>query len=494
MTKFIENFNIYYINLANRLDREEEFNRHTSNLEFCNLIRVDATNVENLLLSTLNEGIRLGATPVEVACSGSHIKALKKFVDESSDAFAVICEDDADLTNLSKLEFTVTQLFKALGKNVGCIQLGVSTREELSISFTPHRRSPWDFNASTYLVSREYAKELLKKFYVDGEFTLINFKPITIFDYRSGSHVESTPVSEWVIYNEERTVTIPLCTYSLSSSSIQTSSESERQNIKSKNSIDGRWSDYDSIYLDDLFEDKTSFFSVPKISETVITSKVKIVIPWRASESRLPIFKRLIAWYAIQFPSWEIVLADSGSEIFNLAASRNVGANQAFGLGADVVLISDADFFPSKDSVVRSVIRALRTDHICTPYYEYRELSYEGTEQFLAGNSDSMDMDVKRNYLPKLVDGKTDRFWVCSGMFVITKKLFEEFGGFDENFEGWGQEDIDYHKRYLDKYGRLFDYVDGVGLSLEHSREEWMMEDGRNRDYFVQKHGDQYIL
>lgn len=236
-----------------------------------------------------------------------------------------------------------------------------------------------------------------------------------------------------------------------------------------------------------------SFFSNPTILNVDSSLNVKVVIPWRESDSRKRIFDFLINWYKKEFPKWEIILSDSNSAIFNLSSSRNLGIQKAIKLGADIVIVSDADFFTSKDTLIKAVSNALQTNNITVPYTQYAELTYEGTEKFLNYEEESLNMFKNKNSNPVLINGKTDRFWVCSGCNIITKQVFLDFGGFDENYEGWGQEDIDYHKRYLDKYGRLFDYIEGVAVSLEHSREEWKDDSNKNLNYFKEKHGDNYI-
>ena len=493
MVKFLENYKIYYINLDQRKDRNTFFSEQMSSLEIKNYERIKACTEDDVPLNTLKQGNALGCRNVEIATSLSHINAIKYFVENSNDEYAMFCEDDADLDNLKKINFTITDLFNNF-KEAECFQLAISTREDATLNFGVHKRTPWDFNCTVYLISKEYAKKIVNTYAKDGYFALDNFTSLDILDYRNNSYIKSQPTAEYIVYGSTTTLSCPLFSYTLSNSSIQTSDEHNRQNIKSKNDFLQKWSAFQKIEFYDLIDSKKSYFSDSILNNKVISKKITVVVPWRPTESRIKICDYMLNWYSLEFPEFDIVLCDSKHETFNLSASRNIGIRKAFNEGSDVVLAVDADFFPAKDSLIKAILNSINTDRISIPFNRHVEVTLEGTKEFLNKNPLSIDMNKQITTTPKLVNGQTDRLWICSGLIVITKKAFEELGEFDENYIGWGQEDIDYHKRYLDKYGRLFDYIDGFGMSLEHSRDEWKPSNTHNADYFKSKHGNSYIL
>lgn len=246
--------------------------------------------------------------------------------------------------------------------------------------------------------------------------------------------------------------------------------------------------------MNNFLQIETNFFLEPTLPDTPIDKTVSVVIPWRETPSRVELFNYLIGWYSNNFPSFKIVLSDSEHETFNLAASRNIGIKRAFDDGSDIVICSDSDVFVSKDSIVKSILNAIDTNNITIPYKELRKITKDGTDRFLQNDAQSFDMLERKASVPYLVENEPQRLSPCAGILIITKNLFSEFGGFDESYSGWGVEDVDYHKRYLDKYGRLFDYIDGSIISLYHSKEEWLNPDNRNVDLFKSKHGSDYIF
>lgn len=239
---------------------------------------------------------------------------------------------------------------------------------------------------------------------------------------------------------------------------------------------------------------ETNFFLEPILKDVKFDKPIAIVIPWRETPSRITLFNYLVEWYSREFPLFKIIVSDSGHEKFNVASSRNLGIKKSFDEGHEVVICSDADVFVSKDSIIKSLLNAISTNNITIPYTELRKINEGGTQKFLKNDSQSFEMIEMKRKVPVLTKEKLQNLTPCAGIMIITKSLFYEFGGFDENYSGWGLEDTDYHKRYLDKYGRLFDYVEGFCLSLYHSRKEWENTDNRNLILFKSKHGSDYIL
>lgn len=208
-------------------------------------------------------------------------------------------------------------------------------------------------------------------------------------------------------------------------------------------------------------------------------------MPWRPTPDRIPIFNKLMAWYKKELPDIQINTVDAGGDIFNVSASRNKGIIQAIDLGADVVIVSDADTFSNKKSLLLACQGAYRNKSITLPYTRCHLTRRDKFEK--SGEFDP----IYTLHAPSLaLNGEEQILYPCSSVVVIPKEVYKEIGGFDENYIGWGIEDQDYHRTYLNRYGKLFDYIDGDVYLVDHNRnDEWSNESvvKNNHDYFKEK-------
>lgn len=250
--KFLENASVYYINLEERKDRDIYVSNHFSFLRIEDYERIAACVPEDVNQETLLVGENLGSSKEEVACTASHLKAVKHFLETSSNDYAIICEDDVDLSNMMKIDFTLKDLLASQDTSVECIQLTVSAREDYSTDFTAHARSVWDFCCAAYALTRTGAQKIIDKYYKDGVFVLDNFVSTPYTDYRNGAENRTELVAENVVYGALNTVTCPLATYQTFSSSLQSTEEQERQAVKSRNDFYVYWDSYDSISVEDI--------------------------------------------------------------------------------------------------------------------------------------------------------------------------------------------------------------------------------------------------
>lgn len=229
-----------------------------------------------------------------------------------------------------------------------------------------------------------------------------------------------------------------------------------------------------------------SFFS-EKNGEINSDIKVSIVIPWRPTDSRMKAFNLINDWYRRNFPEYNIILSDCGSDKFNLSKSRNLGMKKAFDEGSDVVVLSDADVFVSVDSLIESINNSNINKCITNPYTIYIELNSNSTDMFF--NQDRMCMGLYSwiSEVPKLINGKPSSLVPCSGINVIPRSVWNDIDGFDENFVGWGYEDNAYFLKYYNQYGKIYDFINGLAISVYHEK-EWALEGNGNEKYFNEKY------
>jgi GR25 family glycosyltransferase involved in LPS biosynthesis len=251
MDKAFDNIEIYCINLENRTDRRAYIKEHFSKLNINNFSFVKAYSPKEMDKDYLDHAVSFGMEPEEAASGYSSLFAIKQFLEESDKDYLLVCEDDVDLSNILKIKFNISELFTIFEVDVKCIQLAVSTRTDIQFNPNVRSRGPWDFNATAYILTKEYARMVCNKYFNKG-IILDNFNKTKIFDYRNNSFIDSSPVAEYVIYNTSNCFTVPIFTYNIFESSISSSDERLQQNIKSREDFLTYWERFKSIFLDDL--------------------------------------------------------------------------------------------------------------------------------------------------------------------------------------------------------------------------------------------------
>ena len=158
---------------------------------------------------------------------------------------------------------------------------------------------------------------------------------------------------------------------------------------------------------------------------------VVILVPRRAGNPyRDGVWAWLEPWWAEQFPDWRLVVGDVGDDgPFLRSAALNAAAAAAGDW--DVALCIDADVLTDTASIRAAVAAALGTGYHVLGYNERRHLHKQGTAQILDG--------YRGNWTPFTRTHLTDS---CSSMNAVRRDLWDKVGGFDEEFRGWGWEDI----------------------------------------------------
>lgn len=160
--------------------------------------------------------------------------------------------------------------------------------------------------------------------------------------------------------------------------------------------------------------------------------RVAILVPRRAGipdRDRLWEFSR--KWWENDHPTWQLVEGHHDVGPF----CRSVAINRAAGLADewDVAVIIDSDVLCDPVAVRAGVELAWASDKLVLGYNERCQLTKEGTEKILGG--------FRGNWrVPGMVHKViTD---ACSSCVIVSRKLWDECGGFDERFVGWGWEDV----------------------------------------------------
>jgi GT2 family glycosyltransferase len=251
-----------------------------------------------------------------------------------------------------------------------------------------------------------------------------------------------------------------------------------------------------------------------------------VVLPFYSALQCLEITMRSLQQQTLDPALWEIVVVDDGSglpvgpllegidgdvAVRLVTAQQNLGRSGARNLGVskaegDVILFHDPDAFVAPDAVERhydfhrrcpgSVLMGARYDSTWEILHRLlagdfpRTGKRQGLEAVLHAEADPREIypieDVSQTRSPWI--------WVVAHSLSMSKSMFVEVGGFDENFRGWGPEDTELGYRLWEHSGRrpeIFAYdPDAVVYHIPHysdrSKNDATMQ--RNADYFLRKH------
>lgn len=155
---------------------------------------------------------------------------------------------------------------------------------------------------------------------------------------------------------------------------------------------------------------------------------VRVCVPYRPDLGhRDRVWAMCEARWRILLPGVEIVTGADESEPMNRSRWRNLAAVGDW----EFAVFADADIMVSMPEQITFAVEAASRTGFLTYAHEWRaQLSETGTTQVLLG-TDPCRAEIEA------WDPHT-----FSGCYVVPRGLWEQVGGFDERFVGWGWEDL----------------------------------------------------
>jgi len=158
---------------------------------------------------------------------------------------------------------------------------------------------------------------------------------------------------------------------------------------------------------------------------------IPVLIPFRPDHDRRDrLFAHLRDWYwePLSFP---IVTGESPDGPFNRSAAINDAATKAGDW--DIAIIADNDTWVPVDQLISAIGKTNSTRRLTAAFTSVVELSQECTDALLEPPMTVQDFGIDQI--------RTDPLCVQSSMLVVHRELWDQVGGFDEQFTGWGAED-----------------------------------------------------
>ena len=192
---------IYYLNIDGQPERREYMENQFKHWGVENYTRISAYDGRDDDLSDIIKGrYPEDMTSGEIGCTTSHLKAIKHWLDTSDSPYAIIMEDDCDISTVFHWGFTWKDFYAKIPYDWDVVQLAIICTGALHVRI--HKRFVNDFSTACYMITRHHAEKLMK-YHVRGE------------KYKIDNGVKPRAVADDLIYNSGNTYSVPIFLYKL---------------------------------------------------------------------------------------------------------------------------------------------------------------------------------------------------------------------------------------------------------------------------------------
>ena len=190
-----------------------------------------------------------------------------------------------------------------------------------------------------------------------------------------------------------------------------------------------------------------------------------VVIPYAdPHENRQRVLDWILPFWEHHLPDAEFVIQPGPEEDFSKTRVLNEGVEAAKG---DIIVSMDADALMNPEQLHEAIDIASTERAWVMPYGQMYRLSMDDTE--LVMSLDPQTFDPSRQVTPQRFREQARAVHFGAMCQVFPKNAFDEIGGFDERFVGWGSED-ECMKIVLDTIWAPSHILDGPIYHMEHHR------------------------
>ncbi len=174
------------------------------------------------------------------------------------------------------------------------------------------------------------------------------------------------------------------------------------------------------------------------------------------------------------FPDIPIVEGHHEDGLFNRSAAVNIAAELAGDW--DLAIVIDSDVMVNVEQVREALATATRTGRVTWAHRRWRGIREDASTRLVADMRD-LGPELDRDELDLIVERTNPLSWSCC--IVIPRAVFNDLGGFDERFKGWGFEDMAFQSVVVGLYG--YERVEGDVIHIWHPRSEERIVPGKGR-------------
>jgi len=198
----LKNFGpIYCINLDGQPERWHYMETQFLYWDITNYERVSAYDGREDDLGDIIKGkYPDGMSSGEIGCVTSHLKAMKHWLETSDSPYAIMMEDDCDLSLAHNWNFTWQDFIARVPYAWDVVQIAIICTGDVTVPI--HTRFVNEFSTACYVITRHHAEKLVK-FHCRGD------------KYKLDQGVKPRPVADDLIYNSGITYACPLLLYKI---------------------------------------------------------------------------------------------------------------------------------------------------------------------------------------------------------------------------------------------------------------------------------------
>ena len=167
---------VYYVSLSDSADRQQAFEKQflLNGIENVKMIEAyDGRKDDYRYKPDVVDGLHFEKHDSGgIAAAISHLKAIIEWYNNSDSDYAVFFEDDMSIDSVNDWNFTWDEFISILPENWKAIQLSLIKENITHDDMKLNQRVWWNWSAGSYLIRRNYAKELIDYFYQNEKFYL----------------------------------------------------------------------------------------------------------------------------------------------------------------------------------------------------------------------------------------------------------------------------------------------------------------------------------
>lgn len=160
---------LYFISAEKFKKRQQQINNQSKKLKLERVVPVIITEEMDMNLEVKGKYVHTLDQPTLYAVA-SHLRAIKQWLKESKDEYAIFVEDDVNLMNMKYWSFTWDDFIRALPNDWDVIQMSCVRENLTEMKLKPRQWDDW--SATAYLIKRHHAEKIIRQFYTNDIFLL----------------------------------------------------------------------------------------------------------------------------------------------------------------------------------------------------------------------------------------------------------------------------------------------------------------------------------